>query len=142
MGIPTAAMSMGYPGAMIMGNMGHVGKGYADVKDNGFSLSGSYGGFSGGIKTDDNSTVCDSRGNCMITDKLKRGYRDSFFPTGMARTKKKGSKWNGQLVELLKWDGHTKKYGVLWADGKIKWIHDSYLVSVSERELQGIKEIR
>jgi hypothetical protein len=70
MGIPTAAMSMGYPGAINMGNMGHVGKGYADVKDNGFSLSGSYGGFSGGIKTDDNSTVCDSRGNCMVTDKL------------------------------------------------------------------------
>jgi len=72
MGIPTEAMPVGYPGAMNMGrgDKGYKSMGYADVKDNGFSLSGSYGGFSGGIKTDDNATVCDSRGNCMVTDQL------------------------------------------------------------------------
>ena len=48
MGIPTGAMPMGIPtGAMPMGNMGYKTMGYAD-----------------------NSTVCDSRGNCMIVDSL------------------------------------------------------------------------
>jgi hypothetical protein len=49
MGIPTGAMPMGIPtGAMPMGNMGYKTMGYAD-----------------------NSTVCDSRGNCMVVDSLK-----------------------------------------------------------------------
>jgi hypothetical protein len=68
MSVPTGAFPTGVPtGAM---PMGYKSMGYADVKDNGFSLSGSYGGFSGGIKTDDNATVCDSRGNCIVTDQL------------------------------------------------------------------------
>merc|ERR1712195_119604 len=40
------------------------------VKDNGFSLNGSYGGVSGGIKFADNSLTCDSEGNCMLKDHL------------------------------------------------------------------------
>lgn len=76
MGIPTEAMPMGVPtGAMHMGN--HKGKGgkfkkmrYADVKDNGFSLSGSFGGFSGVVDENDNTTICDSRGHCMVKDAL------------------------------------------------------------------------
>jgi hypothetical protein len=48
MGIPNGAMPMGIPtGAMPMGNMGVKTMGYAD-----------------------NSTVCDSRGNCMVVDNL------------------------------------------------------------------------
>jgi hypothetical protein len=63
MGIPTEAMPMGIPtGAMPMG----IPTGAMPI----FSLSGSYGGLSGGIKMEDNSTVCDSRGNCMVTDEL------------------------------------------------------------------------
>ena len=42
---------------------------YADTKDN-FSLNGSFKGFSGGFSTADNSTVCDSRGNCIVRDAL------------------------------------------------------------------------
>jgi hypothetical protein len=70
----------GFPVAMPtrftgLGGKGYKEMGYADAKDNGFSLSGSYGKFSGGIKMADNATVCDSRGNCMVTDKLKTvGY--------------------------------------------------------------------
>ena len=40
------------------------------VKDNGFSLSGSVGGVSGGIKFADNALTCDSEGNCMLKDNL------------------------------------------------------------------------
>ena len=40
------------------------------AKDNGFSLNGSFGGVSGGIKFDDNSLTCDSEGNCMLNDNL------------------------------------------------------------------------
>jgi len=40
------------------------------IKDNGFSLNGSVGGVSGGIKFADNSLTCDSEGNCMLKDHL------------------------------------------------------------------------
>jgi hypothetical protein len=82
MGIPNGAKPMGIPtGAMPKGNRkskAHKKMRYADVKDNGLSLSGSYGGFSGGIKMDDNSTVCDSKGNCMVTDKLFLNMIDNY----------------------------------------------------------------
>jgi len=42
------------------------------AKDNGFSLNGSFGGVSGGIKFADNSLTCDSEGNCMLKDDLAK----------------------------------------------------------------------
>ena len=42
------------------------------VKDNGFSLSGKIGGISGGIKFADNALTCDSAGNCMLKDNLRK----------------------------------------------------------------------
>jgi hypothetical protein len=79
MGFP-GAMPTGFPG---LGGKGYKEMGYADAKDNGFSLSGSYGKFSGGIKMDDNSTVCDSGGNCIVTDELN--YRGSNMPISWKR---------------------------------------------------------
>jgi uncharacterized Fe-S cluster protein YjdI len=50
---------------------GHEEPNYADVKDNSWSIGGSYGGVSAGFSSlADNSTVCDSRGNCIVRDAL------------------------------------------------------------------------
>jgi len=49
--------------------LGNVGFQTADAKDN-FSIGGSFGGFSAGMKFADNSLTCDSAGNCMLKDNL------------------------------------------------------------------------
>jgi hypothetical protein len=77
MGVPTGAMPMGIPtGAMPMGNMGYKTMGYAD-----------------------NSTVCDSRGNCMVVDQLAM---PSCPPRDQSTDYKCTLKYNGGQEEYVK----------------------------------------
>jgi len=98
------------------------------AKDNGFSLNGSFGGVSGGIKFADNSLTCDSEGNCMLKDELKSQGNHALDHT-LSEAKKDAEhrrKMMNDMMAKMKDNlggvsvGFGKaKVGVNWADNSL-----------------------